>query len=840
MRYLNRVFDWITQNIGLCLSIVLVTMTVAIFGPLEIYFTNYEEFWFSVKDIGIVVILLGAGCLIFLVALGLLLKGVGKELYSSVLFVLGLALYIQGNYVNIDYGVLDGKSIDWSAYPLYAILDTAGWLLLIIVAVGLWVWKRSYFYKVQSIGAMWIIAIQVVTLTILLFTTDMPKMEKSDYYLSNEGIYEVSTNENIIIFVLDAFDDSYFQEIIESETEKYKAVFEDFIHFNNAAAGGWSTKLGMPTIITGEPYLGGESYRDYIVNAFNKDGLYSTLQDQNYDVRIYSSPVFVPNKSTELVNNQVATGCEVSSYSQLAKKYFSLTMYKYMPHVLKKYFWIYTGEFEEYQVGNSAEKYTINDSAYFTDLKEEGLTGNDDKNIFRLFHLNGAHAPYTLNQYAEAIDGASSSAICQGKGALYIVENYITRLKEMGVYDKSTIIVMADHGNETFPTSGSHGIFLIKEKDHRGAYMESDRPVSYFDLHNILMYELGKSDGELSDILGNERERLFYKMDVDSGNMRAVEYCINGNLNYENILLQTGNIFQESEKSKYYEYGTELEFGGNNTIYQYANKGISYAGGVDGLWTDGKEVEFEFELEKVSKKNLLVTLDIMGINIDNDTRSQKVVIYANGVECARRILLNGEKLQFIVPQNLIEDDRILILRIELPDAASPAERNEGDGDTRMLALALRGLCIAETDQNVENIELEPLEHYDFGQEGSIEGYLLDGWYGAETGCRWTSAQAELHWITEIDCDYELVLQYALSENTNIYVNDTFMATLDGGESVAKIDIPAELLHKDGNQVVSFETPNAISPKEAGNDDSGDGRVLGICVYALDLRPRELE
>ena len=62
MRYLNRVFDWITQNIGLCLSIVLVTMTVAIFGPLEIYFTNYEEFWFSVKDIGIVVILLGAGC----------------------------------------------------------------------------------------------------------------------------------------------------------------------------------------------------------------------------------------------------------------------------------------------------------------------------------------------------------------------------------------------------------------------------------------------------------------------------------------------------------------------------------------------------------------------------------------------------------------------------------------------------------------------------------------------------------------------------------------------------------------------------------------------------------
>ena len=47
-------------------------------------------------------------------------------------------------------------------------------------------------------------------------------MEKSNYYLSNEGIYDVSTDENIVIFVLDAFDDAYFQEIIEKEPQKYQ------------------------------------------------------------------------------------------------------------------------------------------------------------------------------------------------------------------------------------------------------------------------------------------------------------------------------------------------------------------------------------------------------------------------------------------------------------------------------------------------------------------------------------------------------------------------------------------------------------------------------------------
>ena len=50
---------------------------------------------------------------------------------AVVLFVIGLALYIQGNYANIDYGVLDGREIVWGEYLVYAILDSAGWLVLL-------------------------------------------------------------------------------------------------------------------------------------------------------------------------------------------------------------------------------------------------------------------------------------------------------------------------------------------------------------------------------------------------------------------------------------------------------------------------------------------------------------------------------------------------------------------------------------------------------------------------------------------------------------------------------------------------------------------------------------
>ena len=137
--------------------------------------------------------------------------------------------------------------------------------------------------------------------------------------------------------------------------------------------------------------------------------------------------------------------------------------------------------------------------------------------------------------------------------------------------------------------------------------------------------------------------------------------------------------------------------------------------------------------------------------------------------------------------------------------------------------------------------VEQIEHLEFGQEGNVEEHLLDGWYTAEKDYRWTSAQAELRCKTETGCDYYLELHYvnyAASGNTNIYVNDTLLTTLDGSESIARIEIPSEVLHKDGNQVISFETPEAISPKVV--EENGDERVLGICVYTLDLRPMEME
>lgn len=843
--------SWIRKNAYLFWGILLITVTVSIFGPIELYFTNYEEFWFSWRSALNISVILTVLCILFLGAIGLFLRGKARDLYSCILFLLGIALYIQGNYANINYGILNGEAVDWSAYPVYAFFDTSGWLLIIAGGLFLWFYKRDLLHKIQKYVTMFIIAIQVITLGVLFFTVKEATEEKSACYLSTDGIYEVSSDENIIIFVLDAFDDIYFQEIIKEEPEKYEKIFENFTHYNNASAGGASTKIGMSAIVTGKHYPGGISYTDYIRQSFDHDGLYSALQKEKYDVRLYTESVFVPDGVYDLVNNQESEGYKVADYSGLTQKYLSLTLYKYMPHILKRFFWIYTGDFDQYRLGGGAESYVTDDAAYFAGLKDKGLQVRDQEKVFRIIHLNGAHPPFCIDENALPVSSEETSIISQSKGALHIVEEYISQLKEMGYYDSSTIIVMADHGQE----NPAHGILLVKRRGIEMPFTEVDSPVSYYDLHEALFQELGKNaDAVLFQDAADfdpMRERYFYLQNITTGNIEVKEHVVSGNINDAGSVRETGVVLSSaSEEDRVYKYGTQLLFGGESTAIPYVVSGISPMDMDIFSWTDGYQAQLEFELEKNSGKDLLVTLDVMAVYKHNEDAFQRVIIYANDIKCFEEKLTEGKEIQFKVSQDIVSDTQKLSLRIEVPDAVSPSELFGAGNDKRTLGIAIRGLRIDEADtatgrtENIESnqlktSELEANESYEFGVDGSALPYLLDGWHEEEAGHNWGEERAELIIKTLKACDYVAVInysQYTPSGDTKVYINDVQLAVLDENESSITVNIPKDLLNEDGNQIMVFETPDAVSPEMAG--DGEDKRVLGICLYHIKMSPIE--
>ena len=176
----------------------------------------------------------------------------------------------------------------------------------------------------------------------------------------------------------------------------------------------------------------------------------------------------------------------------------------------------------------------------------------------------------------------------------------------------------------------------------------------------------------------------------------------------------------------------------------------------------------------------------------------------------------------------MRDDNRLVLRFELPDTACPSEGL----DPRTLSLAITGLRIDETDEEENTTVYEACNHYSFGKDGNAEKYLLNGWHESESGHTWTSKCSEMVIKTDRLVDFDLDIfygSYTPSGKTEVYINDVFVQTLKEGTLESQILVLKEMLKEDADQILSFYTPDAVSPESA--DGSRDSRVLGICLYS---------
>jgi len=406
------------------LTYLLLAVTLGIFGPLELYFTNIDEFWFSLGHIWWIILLGGlllfAGCYL----VGLFFKGKKGELYLCLLFGLGLAFYIQGNFINADYKVLDGKSIDWSAYTGTAIVNTVIWVLCLIVPFVLRSIVSRNWKKIIVYVAAIILLIQVSTLTVLGLITDSNNKNNTTAYLTTEGQYDLSKNKNIVIFILDAFDSSYFMKLLD-EYPELKTSFSDFTYYPDTVGGATRTTLAIPFIMTGKAWTEPVSYNEYLEKAFSEAELYDVLTASNYDIRVYTDSSYIPSTQIKTISNFEIGGMKVRSNYLLFKYFYKLTAFRYMPHLLKSPFWLYGEVFNELKGSDNAEIYKVDDAKFYQSLINNGLSGNSMQNALRIYHLKGAHPPYNMNEHAEKVSSSETSRQQQTRGVLKIVEEYI-------------------------------------------------------------------------------------------------------------------------------------------------------------------------------------------------------------------------------------------------------------------------------------------------------------------------------------------------------------------------------------------------------------------------------
>jgi len=241
-----------------------------------------------------------------------------------------------------------------------------------------------------------------------------------------------------------------------------------------------------------------------------------------------------------------------------------------VPWLLKPPLWFYTDEINLAMVAYDPEAdpsettYLMNDAQYFKRLQRFGLTieQSDARGAFRFIHLIGPHEPFSMNELAEDVGLDNSDIDSQARGSLYIVDDYLRRMKELDVYDDATIIITADHGT-WFSTldpleEPSVPIMLVKPAQSREEasvpLTTSQAAVGHFDLQATIMAAAGgdatvygptmfEVDGE-----DDSRTRPYYATTNDGWHdQEIVEYEITGDPLNTNNWQATGSKWAAQE-----------------------------------------------------------------------------------------------------------------------------------------------------------------------------------------------------------------------------------------------------------------------------------------------------
>ena len=482
----KKKYSFVERILLLLPPTIFLIFTFAIYMPSSLFISNIDDFALDYIKIVPLIALVSVAVLVIVYIIGLIIP-IKRLFYSYVLLVFSLALgfYIQGNFLNPAFNSLNGKEIAWSQYKINGIISIIAWILVFVVPQVVYAIKENIMSLIVKWGSLFVTAMQLVSLVVLLLTTH--KVVSNDFAVTKNGEFELSSKNNTIMFVVDTLDASWFEDML-LPNEEYKESLKDFTYFDDAVAGGAPTVLGIPTLLTGKIDM--DASRDtseYYKDAYESSSLFADMQKSNCNVKLFTEFYYLDYCDKNSVDNlKMELKYVISSRRGFMECLYKFVSFYAMPQFLKQNFWLYSGEFNQYITleDNTSNLYKLDDAQFYQDFKEKGITTQNDKDTFVMYHLNGAHSPYVMDENAQAVPSDSIGVDSQIRGIFKIIKEYMDELKAKGIYDSSTIIITADHGGIDLY---SNPAILVKERNaNHDEMVVSDSKITFTNVNNTI------------------------------------------------------------------------------------------------------------------------------------------------------------------------------------------------------------------------------------------------------------------------------------------------------------------------------------------------------------------
>lgn len=439
--------SWRSRLVPAALCSFALCFTVLFFGPVELTAYNVEDLRFGVPEIWPTMAIASLASAAGLALLLSVLRGRLHDYAMCACFALTVGCYIQGNYLNGDLGILTGDRIRWEDYTRQSSVNFLFWLVLVVLAFAARYFVQQHWRRIVCYVCALLVLMQTAGLASIGFAGLLtPDEIPSRAYLSDENLYNYSSEKNVLVILVDRLDYGYLEQALQQEPQ-FLDFLDGFTSYSNAISpflrtlpGANATLTGYHTDVYQIPLI------DYFDASWDWDGrhLLTDLADAGYTIDIYTEQDCLFGREDvpkAYVRNFITSRTALDRFG-LIRGLLRVSAYRYAPEFFKPAFWTYTDAVRR-KTAPQEGRYEVDDIIFSNGLYQTQLT--QTQNSFRFIHLNGSHAPYTIGADG-LLSATETTAVDQTIGCFKILRELFGRMKELGIYEDAAIIITADHG----------------------------------------------------------------------------------------------------------------------------------------------------------------------------------------------------------------------------------------------------------------------------------------------------------------------------------------------------------------------------------------------------------
>jgi hypothetical protein len=432
----------------------LIPVQLFIIMPLALFVNNSSEVGASIFSVLKLCMVPAAAALLLTVALLKMLSLRYKKVVINVIASISILIWLQANVLVWDYGLLDGKAINWQNFQYQGWVDIAVWLLV----SGLF----FMLYKKQAKGipqvAVALLLVQVITLTISLIE------EKDELVITRpqssvaelEKIHQFSTQQNVIHLLVDGFQADVFDFLMQDEqvSSKYQSAFQGFTFYKENLGTFPYTRFAMPSFISGAIYKNKQAKEEFISQQMRGQNILNAAKNNGFALDIAASGnYFVNQYANTKVDHLYALDAGLAHSPELvdALRFIDLSIFRSSPQILKKSIyndqqWFFSALIEK----NKEIKYRYFKHTAFMLGWVDAMEVIREEPVYKYIHIMNTHNPMVVDarcRYAGKVLGTTRETLTmQSKCTMDTLSLFLDELKAKGIYETSLIIIHGDHG----------------------------------------------------------------------------------------------------------------------------------------------------------------------------------------------------------------------------------------------------------------------------------------------------------------------------------------------------------------------------------------------------------